>query len=145
MVMEPTRSRGRCVLVVDDDRDIRDMLNLALELGGYQVRTAASGAEALRQLREAGDVGVILLDMMMPEMNGWEFRTRQTLDPAIASVPVVILSGDGNIEQKAAALGAAAYVKKPIDLDTLFATVGRYLAGDDDAPPAATSNTTPSR
>ena len=113
----------RRILLVEDDFDIRAMLALALEMEGFEVATAANGREALEELRAGRAPELILLDLMMPIMNGWEFRNAQRADPALAQIPIVILSGDGNVVEKTAALGAAAYIRKPLDLDELHATV----------------------
>jgi CheY-like chemotaxis protein len=110
------------VLVVDDDADIRAMLAQILELEGYAVSTAADGADALAQLR-AVRPALVLLDLMMPGMNGWEFRAAQAQDPAVAHIPVVILSGDGSADVKSSTTGVVGFLRKPIDLETLLSTV----------------------
>src|SRR6185437_10873013 len=76
------------VLIVEDDADIRELLSSVLVLEGYPVVTAADGAEGLEQLRTAHPA-LVLLDLMMPSMDGWEFRRLQMLDPALAGVPTV--------------------------------------------------------
>ncbi len=120
------------ILVVDDDTDIRDAMCLILEHSGYQTVTAANGAEALRVLGERGgngrSVDLILLDMMMPVMDGWGFRSSQLEWGAVAEIPVVVLTGDGRASAKAAAIGAAGYLKKPLDLDDLLALVAVHCA-----------------
>ncbi len=119
-------TQKRSVYVIDDDRDIRGMLSEILELEGYHVVAAANGREALSQLRSGDPPCVILLDLMMPVMDGWEFRAQLSRDPALASIPIVVLSGDGNIDNKIQTMQAACYLKKPVDLSALLATVGRY-------------------
>ncbi|HEX4448573.1 MAG TPA: response regulator [Polyangiaceae bacterium] len=120
------------ILVVDDDTDIRDAMCLILEHSGYQTVAAANGAEALRVLGERGgdgrSVDLILLDMMMPVMDGWGFRSSQLEWAAVAEIPVVVLTGDGRASAKAAAIGAAGYLKKPLDLDDLLALVAVHCA-----------------
>jgi CheY-like chemotaxis protein len=111
------------VLIIEDDPDIRDLLSSVLVLEGYEVVTAADGAQGLDQLRDARP-SLILLDLMMPAMDGWEFRRQQLLDPSLARVPTVILSGDGRLEAKAASLGTP-FLRKPVDLDALLAVVAR--------------------
>jgi len=108
---------------VEDDFDIRAMIGLALEMEGFEVTAAANGNEALDRLRSGYRPGLILLDLMMPVMNGWEFRNAQRADPALAEIPTVILSGDGNVAQKTAELAAASYIRKPVDLEDLHAAV----------------------
>ena len=84
------------VCIVDDDADIREVLSDVLSIEGYQVIPAGDGEAALGLLRsQESDCRLILLDLMMPHMNGWEFRRQQLQDPAIASIPVVLLSGAG--------------------------------------------------
>ena len=77
----------------------------------------------------AGDelaIDLILLDMMMPVMDGWGFRRSQLEGAAFAKIPVVVLTGDGRASAKAQAVGAAGYLKKPVDLDDLLALVARH-------------------
>ena len=114
------------VLIVEDDADIRELLSSVLVLEGYPVVTAADGAEGLEQLRTAHPA-LVLLDLMMPSMDGWEFRRLQMLDPALAGVPTVILSGDGRLEAKAASLGTS-FLRKPVDLDELLSVVANAAA-----------------
>jgi CheY-like chemotaxis protein len=114
------------ILLVEDDPSTRDAMALALELQGYNVVTAADGQQALDHLRGDGRPCVILLDLMMPIVDGWAFRRQQQLDPSLASIPVVVVSADGSVPQKAAALGAADYLQKPVDVDQLVAAVRRH-------------------
>src|SRR4051794_22433741 len=94
------------VLVVDDDADLRMLLSVTLQREGYSVTCCANGDDALRWLREAGQLPVvILLDLMMPVMNGWEFRGAQMKDPALARVPVVVISATGAARERAGLLG----------------------------------------
>lgn len=118
---------SRTVLVVDDDPDIVDVIGMILENQGYEVLKASNGAEALRRLRGSPKPGLVLLDLMMPVMSGWEFRAEQMLEPALAAVPVIALSGDGSVAEKAASLGASGHLKKPLDFDTLVRAVGRHF------------------
>jgi CheY-like chemotaxis protein len=114
------------VLVVEDDLDVREALVVFLQGEGYDVVEAGHGEEALQRLRGDGRVGLILLDLMMPVMNGWEFRAAQTKDPRLASIPVVILTADHAAVKKAAAAGAAGCLLKPVELADLLDYVGRY-------------------
>ena len=115
------------VLAVDDDEDIRAMIEMALDLGGISSTGAASGEGALQRLREGLRPSVILLDLMMPGLSGWDFRAAQACDLELAAIPVVVLSGGGNVAKEAESLGARAYLRKPVDLDDLLQTVRRYL------------------
>jgi CheY-like chemotaxis protein len=113
-------------LVVDDDPDVRLALSEALEREGFVVASAAHGLEALRVLRARGDAfDLVLLDLMMPVMNGWQFRREQQEDPALAAIPVLVLSAGSHIAEAAASIGATGYLRKPVDLHELLAMVGR--------------------
>jgi CheY-like chemotaxis protein len=116
---------GKSILVIEDDAAIRDAVSLVLQDEGYSVTGVANGQEALQHLRRTAPPNLILLDLMMPVMNGWEFRTQQAQDPALQSIPVVVVSGHPGIPQKAAALGATEYLIKPIDVDELLEAVRR--------------------
>jgi CheY-like chemotaxis protein len=123
--MAPSERQGpRRILVVDDDRLLRDILLAALEDDGYVVRTARHGREALALL--AGwRPHLILLDLMMPEMDGWAFRARQLELDAYADIPVIVLSAGPNLRYGVAALRATAIFPKPFDLDLLLAAVDK--------------------
>ena len=118
-----------CILLVDDDADIRSTMGFALQSEGHTVRLAANGLEALEvldALASAERPRVILLDLTMPLMNGFEFRKAQLARADLASIPVLILSGDGNVAKKATTLGSVGYLQKPVDLGELLQTVERY-------------------
>lgn len=115
------------VLLVDDDLDIRESIQTLLELEGYHTVTLADGAAALEWLRsDVAPPRLILLDLMMPGMNGIEFRAAQLHDPRLAALPVVILSGAGEVADEQAGVLRAELLKKPFELKTLLATVMRY-------------------
>jgi CheY-like chemotaxis protein len=118
------------VLVVDDDPDILDAICDILDAEGYRVARARHGQEALdRVALEAPDV--ILLDLMMPVMDGVAFSHALRQRPAVKDIPIVVISADGN-PQRAAAVGAAGYLAKPFDIDALLAQVAgmtRALGG----------------
>src|SRR5436309_15079432 len=107
------------VLIVEDDADLREMMAQLLSLEGFQATAVANGREALEYLHEADVPQVILLDLMMPVMDGWEFRRKQQADPALASVPVIVLSALDLA--RAGNLDATACLKKPRDFDHLLA------------------------
>ena len=114
------------VLIVEDDADLREMMAQLLSLEGFQATAVANGREALEYLHEANAPQVILLDLMMPVMDGWEFRRKQQADPALASVPVIVLSA---LDQaRAGNLDATAFLKKPLDFDHLLALVREHCA-----------------
>ncbi len=114
------------MLVVDDDADIRETITDVLEMRGYRVRSAVNGLEALNLLRSGARPCLILLDLMMPVLNGWEFRAEQTRDEQLANVPVVIISGDGSTSQKAATMGISLYLRKPLELSVMLDVVRRH-------------------
>ncbi len=116
--------KTRKILLVEDDEDVRGALAALLVGEGYEVVEAAHGAEALERLR-ASNFCLILLDLMMPVMNGWQFRAEQLKDPALASVPVGVVTADNGAAQKAAEVGAVGYLLKPIELPDLLAHVER--------------------
>jgi CheY-like chemotaxis protein len=119
-------SDRRCrVLVVDDDPDICEVMQLILEPRGYRVVTAESGIEALRILRAGEEPCLVLLDLMMPGMDGLQFRSEQLHDPALAAIPVVMISAGGDVAAKAASVGLEGLLK-PIDFDVLLATLERF-------------------
>jgi CheY-like chemotaxis protein len=116
------------VLLADDDEDIRETIESLLTLRGHRVVSARDGAEALERMRERNPPAMVLLDLMMPGMNGEEFRAAQLADPALASVPVVVLSGAGHIPSTGP-LGRVPVLAKPIDLDVLFSAVEQFCSG----------------
>ena len=83
------------ILIVEDDPDTREMLERFLQLEGFEVRTAANGQIALQALQADSALNVILLDLMMPVMNGWQFRQAQAMDPKLSRIPVVVVSAAG--------------------------------------------------
>jgi CheY-like chemotaxis protein len=120
-------TRTHRVLIVEDDDDVRGAYAAFLEGAGYDVVEAADGAEALRELRMLPEeVCLILLDLFMPNMNGWAFRAEQLRDPRLASIPVVVVSADSRTDEKAAQLGAIAHMQKPINMDALVSLVGTH-------------------
>jgi CheY-like chemotaxis protein len=124
-------ARAGNILVVEDDPDTREMLATLLDTAGFHAVTAEDGLEALHMLRtvrhRAPDIPcLILLDLQMPRLSGGEFRRAQLGDPTVATVPVAVMSGATDVEQRGQALGAVATVSKPIDIDLLLDVVRRY-------------------
>jgi len=122
-----TRPDGRKsrVLLIEDDRAIREPLGTLLADEGYEVALAENGEEALGRLRAEREPDIILLDLRMPVMNGWEFRAVQKQDPVLGLIPVVAISADGS--PQAMAVSADAYLKKPLDPRNLLHTLERVL------------------
>jgi CheY-like chemotaxis protein len=121
--MVPQAGAGRHILIVEDDADICEALALTLRDEGFTVASAANGKEGLEQLQKGPRADLIVLDLMMPVMDGWQFRREQQRDPRLSAIPVVIISADGSVQQKATAIAAEGYVKKPIDPRVLLETV----------------------
>ena len=116
----------RPILLVEDDPDLRDAVRLVLEDAGYDVVCAGEGREALARVRES-PFSLVLLDLMMPVMDGFEFRVQQMQDPNIASIPVIVFSCGNDLEEKVAPLRVSACLRKPIDVDALVALIGALV------------------
>jgi CheY-like chemotaxis protein len=116
------------ILVVEDDADIREIVEEALADEGYEVMGAADGLDALERLRAATVLPrLILLDLMMPRMNGLELREALLKIEAWSSIPVVIVSADANAQEKSEAMRVAGLLQKPVKLRDLVAMVERTL------------------
>jgi CheY-like chemotaxis protein len=112
----------RTVMVVEDDALIREMVVQIRAFEGFTTIVARNGAEALHRLRdEHVHPALILLDLMMPVMNGWQFRVEQLKDPALAGIPVVVMSASDEND-----VPAEAHVGKPFEIDVLLDTVSRF-------------------
>jgi CheY-like chemotaxis protein len=110
------------ILVVDDDPAIRDVVVDILELSHYAVRTAANGAEALEEVRR-NQPAAVLLDLMMPVMNGWEFLRQCRSGGPCSEVPVVVMSAAREAAAAASELGAQGFLSKPFEMDDVIAIV----------------------
>ena len=117
---------GKLILVVEDRAPTADALRVLLEVEGYRVACAANGRQALDYLDAGHRPFVILLDLNMPVMDGRQLRSEMGRDPALASIPVIVVSADGSVRQKAASLGAADYLETPVEVDKLLAVVERH-------------------
>ena len=105
------------------------LLRQLLEEEGYAVDAAMNGKEALDFLQTATPLpAVILLDLMMPVMDGYQFRKEQEKDARLASIPIVVMTADGNIESKEVKIGAKAAIKKPMDIEVVMEIVKRFCA-----------------
>jgi DNA-binding response OmpR family regulator len=114
------------VLIVEDDDDIRFDLAAILRIKGFTVEDAENGRAALELLSTRELPCVIILDLMMPVMNGWELAAALEADARLAAIPVIVMTGAGHVEQHRATLSAAAVLSKPFELDQLLALVGRH-------------------
>lgn len=111
------------ILVIDDDIEIQRIFKLALQLSGYQVSTVGGGTEALRVLEDLPTPGLIILDLTMPDMDGFEFLEHKAARSAIRDIPVALCTAAGHTPTVS---GVAEYLEKPIDFDRLLATVSRF-------------------
>ena len=123
--MSGGHTSGKRVLVVDDDAEIRSAVAGVLEDEGFEVQAAENGDDALRVLGAGEVVDLILLDMMMPGMDGWTFMAERRKSPGLAAIPVVIFSAYGNPRQVAAELNAAGHLRKPVHASELVKAVER--------------------
>lgn len=114
----------RTVLIVEDDVDTREMLGRFLELEGFSVETAENGRKALERLQAGADPCVIVLDLMMPVMDGWQFRKAQVQSDDFAGIPVIVVSAAGR--ERIRQIDANVYLSKPVDLEELLARIGDY-------------------
>jgi chemosensory pili system protein ChpA (sensor histidine kinase/response regulator) len=119
--------RDHTILIVDDDADIREVLTLVLDLDGRPVIEASDGIEALARIRQTSGIALVLLDLMMPNMNGADVLRVMKHDPQLASIPVLLLSGDRHAQDIAEELGADGCLGKPVDLPVLLREVHRFV------------------
>jgi CheY-like chemotaxis protein len=113
------------VLVVDDEPDVREALIDVLERAGWEVVAARDGADALDKLRHGPRPAVILLDIMMPVMDGWQFRSLQRHDPELWDIPVVVLSANELMRGAAIDMGVDGFLKKPVKVERLISELER--------------------
>ena len=120
---------SRFVLIVDDDPNLLEVTSFVIESEGMAVETARNGEEALALLRTGRLPRLVLLDLMMPVMSGWEFLEEVAKDASLKPIPVVVLTA----ADRAQVPGVVEVLRKPMDLRALLRVVERYLRGDDDA------------
>jgi CheY-like chemotaxis protein len=113
----------REVLIVDDDLDAREALAELLESRGYSVTSAGNGREALNYLRTASLPGIIILDLMMPMMDGWEFLEHQSRDFALLQIPVIVLTATPLSQP----IRAKLVLQKPIQFDSLVQLLDHHI------------------
>lgn len=112
--------------MVDDDPGIQHALEAILEMEGYEVRLAGDGLDALAQIEQAPPEA-ILLDLMMPRMNGYDMMDEMQRRGLHPTIPVIVLTADGRAEQKAASIAAQGWLAKPFEIDDLIALLERVL------------------
>ena len=115
------------VLVVDDQVDLRDAIAVLLESEGYDVVDAANGREALKYLQNGTNVTAIVLDLMMPVMDGWQFLAARRRNAAWSRIPTIVVTGVAEPKQRTAELGDVAVFTKPFHFDELIAALRRAL------------------
>lgn len=116
------------ILIIEDEKDILDSLREVLDFEGYKVFCARNGQEALESLDKIPTPNLILLDMLMPKMNGKEFRKAQLRIPRLAKIPVVVMSADNTPATSFADINSSInYLKKPLDIDDLLKAVANNL------------------
>lgn len=116
------------ILIVEDDPDLRLVHSEILSHEGYTVLTAADGVEALEVVENEGPPAMILLDLRMPRMNGWDLAERLRQRPGWRDIPVVVVAAHYRIAEEAAAIGARAWLHKPVSIDVLLRVVGQVYA-----------------
>jgi CheY-like chemotaxis protein len=122
----PLQPGAGYILVIDDDADLRESLGLALSAAGHAFTMAKDGLDALAQLRDKTPPCVVLLDLMMPNMNGFELRSVMKSDPALSPIPVVVMTGAGPLATRRAQELDAEILMKPVDLRDLLTVVERH-------------------
>ena len=133
--MQPSDVHSEPILVIEDNDDVRDMMAVTLELEGHRVVTASNGREALYLLHHGVEPCMILLDLMMPVMNGWQLRAALQQDPALRDIPVLVVSAV--TAEVAHRLPGTAYVPKPVDIDQLLEMVCVYCDGNGGSAPTS--------
>jgi CheY-like chemotaxis protein len=128
MVMYPVHDQEACVtiLVVEDDPPIRSIITEILEDEGYSVASATNGLEALTYIQHHLLPRLILLDLVMPVMNGWAFCVEQQRDPTLIGIPIIVMSALPDLSRTAVVLKATDWLCKPIDIGKLIGIVWRH-------------------
>lgn len=114
------------ILVIEDDNSIRELLVELLESEGYEVSSAVNGLEGLKVLHSEPKPDLILIDLMMPVMDGYSFRTEQLKHAEWSKIPTVVMSAEANAKEKMKNFNITAFLSKPVELDTILKTVARY-------------------
>ena len=132
--MADTANRDPTVLVVEDDPNIRRMITTSLTIAGYQSREAPNGRQALEIMRDGG-ADVVVLDLMLPEVNGWEVLSERAKDPLLRDIAVIVISASREPAiADAVTKGICAFLPKPFELQALLALVGSCVRAGAHAP-----------
>jgi CheY-like chemotaxis protein len=116
----------KSILVVEDDTSIRELLVELLESEGYHVASVVNGLEGLKYLQAEQKPDLILIDLMMPVMDGYSFRTEQLKHSDWSKIPTVVMSAEANAKEKMKNFNITAFLSKPVELDTILKTVALY-------------------
>jgi CheY-like chemotaxis protein len=114
------------ILIVEDDNSIRELLVELLQSEGYEVNAAVNGLEGLKYLQTQQNPDLILIDLMMPVMDGYTFRTEQLKNKNWSGIPTVVMSAEANAKEKMKEYHITAFLSKPVELDTILDTVERF-------------------
>ena len=125
-VRDNSQPMTKRILVVEDDTSIRELLVELLESEGYAVASAVNGLEGIKYLQTQGNPDLILIDLMMPVMDGYSFRTEQLKNTNWATIPTVVMSAEANAKEKMKNFNITAFLSKPVELDTILKTVARF-------------------
>ncbi len=126
MTLSPPQSHAHTVLLVEDDTGTREAMEALLTTHGYDVVCARSAGAALALVGHEPRPCVVVLDLMMAGGSGDEFRHAQLADATVRDIPVILVSGAHDLAARAQALNAAAYIRKPLDVDALLAAIARH-------------------
>ncbi|HEX4404976.1 MAG TPA: response regulator [Polyangia bacterium] len=130
METDPGNRASHTIMLIEDDRDICAIVEQVLADEGYGTIGVSNGVEGLQRLRAAAQRPfLIILDLMLPVMDAWQFRAEQAADARLADIPIVIFSANPKAPQHAEALGAAGVLRKPPNLDDLLSLVERFANG----------------
>lgn len=117
------------VFIIEDSKEVQNLVHYYFEKLGYEMDSASDGEEALFKLRHRKELpGLILLDLKMPRMDGFQFRILQELDSELSQIPVVVMSADHYTEVHAIRMGAHGHIKKPFTSDALLSTAEKYCS-----------------
>ena len=124
--------RSRCVLVVDDDLSIRKLLFAVLVREGYRMLEARNGREALAEMR-TGTIDLVIMDLVMPEVSGWDVLTARSADPALLRIPIIVVSASHTAKVTACVIDQHVYavLSKPFDISVLLQTVTECMSSPD--------------
>ena len=126
--MEMMTSAQKTVFLIEDDLDLRESLRDLLEMEGYGVEQASDGQEALEKLADRASMPhLILLDWMMPRMDGAQFCAAKKSVPLIDAIPIVLLTADGRVSEKVTQTGASTGIAKPVDIEILLSAIQKFI------------------